>query len=143
MRLLKSLALVVVAALVVTACGGGSSSGSNASPSEVAKKFIKATMNFDFAESKQYVASDMLATYNEVYEQVMIQFESPEMKEYLELAKGLTKNVQIEIINEEIDGDNATVTLKMSGVMGMEENEEDLHLVKENGSWKINDAPKM
>ena len=139
-KLLKSLALVVAAALMMTACGGG---GGGATPSDVVKKFMEATTtDFDFAKAKQYVAKEHLASYDEV----MALLETPEMKAYMDAAKAAAQAaggqlVKIDVVNEEIDGDNAKVTVKMSS-MG-QEMEEVIPLIKEDGSWKINQRPNM
>ena len=135
MKLVKSLALVVAAALMMTACGGG---GSSSTPSEVVEKFMQATMEFDFAKAKQYVTKE----YQVAFDEIIAQFETPEMKAQIDIMKAATQTAKFEIINETFDGDNAaTVTVKVS-VMGIEQ-EDDMHLIKEDGSWKINQGPGM
>jgi ABC-type glycerol-3-phosphate transport system substrate-binding protein len=137
MKLLKSLALVVSAALMITACGGGSGS----TPSEVAKKFIEATSSFDFAKAKQYVTKEHQAAYDELNAKM----DSPEVKATMEMMKSFAANVKIDVVNEKIEGDNAEVTIKLGGMeaMGVPAQEQTIHLVKEDGAWKINENPGM
>jgi ABC-type glycerol-3-phosphate transport system substrate-binding protein len=132
MKLLKSLMLVVAAGLMLTACGGGSS----ASPSEVAKKFVEATVNLDFEEVKKYIAKEHFESIDKATKQL----ESPEAKAYLETYKALAKDVKVEVVSEEIseDGNSATVTLSYA-IMGQTQ-EQKLPLIKEDGAWKINEA---
>ena len=133
MRLLKSLTLVVAVALMVTACGGGGGE----TPSTVAKKCIEATMEFDFVKAKQYVSKE----YQAATDKLIDKFNKPELKEWIEQTRSAMKDTPIEVINEKIDGNNATVTVKFS-IMGRE-NKKDISLIKEDGSWKINEEPGL
>jgi ABC-type glycerol-3-phosphate transport system substrate-binding protein len=132
MKLLKNLVLVVAAGLMMTACGGG-----GATPSEVAKKAMEATFNFDSNALKDLVAKDLIPAV----EEAIAQQESEEGKAQIEMAKGFLKEAKFEVVGEEIaeDGNTATVTVKVSA-MGQED-EQTLNLVKEEGKWKLSALP--
>ncbi|MDR2653538.1 MAG: DUF4878 domain-containing protein [Prevotellaceae bacterium] len=134
MKLLKSLVLVVAAGLMMTACGGG------ATPSEVAKKVMDATLKFDFKEVKKYVAKDLVP----LVEQSIVQTETEEGKQMLEAYKALVKDVKVEVVSEEIaeDGNTAKVTVKTTTPTG-EVDEDTLSLVKEEGGWKVAKLPNV
>ncbi|MDR1553829.1 MAG: DUF4878 domain-containing protein [Prevotellaceae bacterium] len=133
MKLLKSLVLVVAAGLIMTACGGG-----GATPSEVAKKVMDATLKFDFNEVKKYVAKDIVP----LVEQSIAQTETEEGKQMLEMYKNLVKDVKVEVVSEEIaeDGNTAKVTLKTTSPTG-EVSEDTINLVKEEDGWKVKELP--
>jgi hypothetical protein len=127
MKLLKSLVLVVAAGLMIAACGGAST------PSDVVKKVLDAQASFDYGTVKKYVVKDLVPQIEEVEKQ----FESPEAKAAIEASKVLEGDQQVkyDVVKEEIDGDSAKVTVKMS-VAGREQ-EFTLPLVKEDGAWKV------
>ena len=129
MKFLKSLALVVAAGLIITGCGGGNT------PSAVAKKWMDACKNFDPASAKKYVSNDFQAKYDEAIEAM----EAPETKANLELAKSFMKDLKFNVSDEKIDGDVATVSITVS-FMGQEDSQV-VYLKKEDGTWKVNQAP--
>ncbi|MDR0420964.1 MAG: DUF4878 domain-containing protein [Prevotellaceae bacterium] len=133
MKLLKSLVLVVAAGLIMTACGGNASK-----PSDVAKKVMEATLQFDFKEVKKYVVKDLIPTV----EESIAQTETEEGKQMLAMYKSIMENVTFEVVGEEIaeDGNSAVVTVKVKGPAG-EEDEQAINLVKEDGAWKIDKLP--
>ena len=130
MKLLRSLAVVVAAMLMFTAYG------QDAKPSDVVKKFVEATVAFDFAAAKQYVIKEHQAKLDEV----IAQFEAPEAKAQIDEMKAVLESVggiKVDIVNEEIDGDSAKVTVQVSG--GGQSQEQVISLIKEDGKWKVND----
>lgn len=117
---IKLVAATVIAAVVLfTSCGGGASA-----PKDVAVKFAEAVGKADFDEAGKY-ASD-------------------ETKKGLDMMKAFAgmmpdslknKKVEFEVVEEKIDGDNATVTLKPKGG---NEKAETFKLTKVDGAWKVN-----
>ena len=131
MKLLKKIVFVVAAGLMLVSCGGASS------PSDVAKKFVEATKEFDFKEAKKYVAKE----YADAMDQIIEQFSSPEAQGYLKIFKETAKGTKVEVLGEKIseDGNSAVVTVKFE-MMGQSQ-EEELPLILEDGAWKINEKP--
>ena len=132
MKLLKSLILVVAAGLVMTACGGGASSDN---PTDVVKTYMDAQMGPDFATMKKCVAKDLIPTIDaqiEAYEAM-----TPEQKQQAEEYKKMTEQIKFEYEEAKIseDGNSATVTMKVD-FMG-QSMDNNISLIKEDGSWKI------
>lgn len=122
MRTSKTLiGLLMVALTFLAACGGGSPT-----PGTVAKNFLSAINDLNFEEAKQYATAesasmlDMLSGIMAMSEEEM---EKPEARE-------------INVTNEEIDGDNATVTYTTKDEEGNDV-EESIDLVKVDGAWKV------
>ena len=130
MKLLKTLVFVVAAGLMVTAYG---QDAKKLTPSDVVNKFYEAALTFDFANAKEYVSKN----FQEAYGEMVAKLEAPEVKEQLEVMKELTKDAKIEIVSEDIDEDNAVVTVKI--IMAEEEREDVIILIKEDDNWKINE----
>jgi len=106
-------------ALIPIGCGGGS-------PSGVVKSALMKANAGKYSEAHEYLSSEMQKA-----------FESGEMKKRLwdEITKqGTIKD--IEILKEEVRGEGATVSFKITYKDGsVVESEESL--VKEGGKWKV------
>ena len=134
MKLIKSLVLVFMASAMLISCGGGSSS----SPESVAENFYKAVMEFDFDKAAKYCTAESAASIKES-KKMMDQIPAEQLK----MIKEASKSNKMEVVGTEIseDGNTATVSLKISGIMGMGgEDTLPIKLEKENGEWKISDA---
>lgn len=125
LQLLAVLALAAFMALFAAGCGDDS-------PGDVVKEALEKTSDRDFDEVYDMFAKDSsMRKYNS-------------KEEYVENAK---KNMpegasisDIEILEEKIDGDNATVRFKATFKAPDEPDdtdEETAKLVKEDGEWKI------
>src|SRR5829696_4917349 len=110
--LLKASAIVMISFLV--ACSGNS-------PKSAAKKFLDKMNEMDFDGAKKYGTEDTGK---------MLDMLSGFAKMMPDSAK---KEVKTEITSEKIEGDKATCTYKEEGRDG----EQVLHLVKEDGKWKV------
>jgi hypothetical protein len=55
------------------------------------------------------------------------------------MMKTVAANLKIDVVDEKIEENNATVTVKITGLeaMGVPAQEQVIHLVKEDGAWKI------
>lgn len=129
MKLVKSLVLVVAAGLIIAACGGTST------PSDVVQKVLKAQTSLDFGTVKKHVVKDLVPQIEEAEKA----FETPEVKEAMERLKAAADQVKYDVVKEEIDGDNAKVTVKITALGQEQEQEQELiiPLVKEDGAWKV------
>lgn len=113
--------LVVALALFVAACGGG-----GAKPGDVAKNFLTAVNDLNFEEAKKYATAEsasMLDMMGGLMNMGGEEMEKPEPQE-------------ITITNEEVDGDNATVTYTTKDEEGNDV-EETIDLVKVDEEWKV------
>lgn len=127
---LKALMLAFAAATSMfffTACSD--------SPSEVVEEFAEAMKEIDLKEAKEYTTGDARKEITNMIEELE---KAPESMKAT-LMEGLKKELgdkmsRIEVVSEDIDGDNATVKVK---VMVVEE--EKITLKKVDGEWKIND----
>jgi hypothetical protein len=116
----KQLIAIFAAAVVIlsAACSGGDS------PKGVANEFLTSLNKMDFAKAKTMGTEetgkllDMLSSFSDMVPDSVKQKEA---------------NKKIEIVNEKIEGDNATVTYKTEG----SDKEETLKLVKADGKWKV------
>lgn len=112
---------MIALSLLVAACGGG-----GPTPSEVTKNFLTALQDLNFEEAKKYATAesasmlDMMAGFAEMGEG---QEEKP-------------PQAPVKIVEEKIDGDNATVTYETKNDQG-EMVQEQLSLVKVDGTWKV------
>ncbi|MDR2292344.1 MAG: DUF4878 domain-containing protein [Prevotellaceae bacterium] len=127
MKLVKSLVLVVAAGLIIAACGGTST------PSDVVQKVLKAQTSLDFGTVKKHVVKDLVPQIEEAEKA----FETPEVKEAMERLKAAADQVKYDVVKEEIDGDNAKVTVKITALGQEQEQELIIPLVKEDGAWKV------
>ena len=109
-------ASVFAAILLLTSCGGGASA-----PKDVTVKFLEATTKADFKEANKYASEETIKMLDMI-------------KAFASMKPDSVKNkkVEIEVIEEKIDGDNATVRYKQNG------KENAIKLVKIDGNWKVN-----
>ncbi len=121
MKTLKMLALAIcsAAALFLSACAD--------SPSDVVEKYKEAEANFDYAAMKNLTTGGFTEVV-EMGEAVYKAMSDADKKEVREAGKA----GKAEIIKEEVDGSNATVTIKENGIKS------NLLLIKVDGEWKIN-----
>jgi len=154
----KLTAILLFGLLVLSACstaGGGASS-----PSATVQGFADAVKAKDYDKFVDYLSNGTVEMFSGIFG-MMIEAakEDPEQKEEIETtfemsiedfekldsraqlalvfknvpeaSEGMNDIGDFEILNEVIDGDNATVTIKT------DDGEEDIPLVKEDGSWKV------
>ena len=107
--------LLPIAIVLFISCGGGDS------PKSVAENFLKAMNKMDFETAKKYGSEDTgrLLDMMSGFAQMIPDSAREEKK--------------VEIKDEIIDGDKATVTYTQSGEPG----EQTLDLVKIDGKWKV------
>jgi outer membrane lipoprotein SlyB len=113
--MLRVISGAVVVGLLVLACGGGAGS-----PEAAVKGFFDAMKDGDIDKALTYMPSAEI---------------TDDTRAGLEMAAAFIDMMEIEVVGSEIDGDKATVTVKMT-IMG-EETEEEIPLVLEGGSWKL------
>ncbi|MFH0894789.1 MAG: hypothetical protein V2A54_10165 [Bacteroidota bacterium] len=110
-KILKSLTVLVIAAVAFASCG------SSSSPKATAEKFLNHIQKKEYAEAKKLATKESEATID-----MMASFGS---------MGGEQKEAKIEMKDEKIDGDKATVNYVENG-----ENKT-LSLVKVDGDWKV------
>ena len=110
-KILKSLTVLVIAAVAFASCG------SSGSPKAVAEKFLNHLQKKEYAEAKKLATKESEATID-----MMASFGS---------MGGEQKEAKIEMKEEKIEGDKATVTYTENG-----ENKT-INLVKVDGDWKV------
>lgn len=105
------------------------------SPSEVVEEFADSMAEMDLEDAKEYTTgkarkeiNDMIDGLKEVPESMKAKFEEEFKKEMGD------KMSKIEIVSEDIDGENATVKVKYMVVK-----EDKVTLKKVDGEWKIDD----
>ncbi len=118
MKRTVSTLMLAAMTLVISSCGGGPQK-----PDEVAKAFLKAVNNEDFATAKEY--------------------STKETKQMLDMMKGMMekmgdkkkskKGKLEELKNTEVDGDKAVVTY----CCDKEGKDAKVHLKKVDGNWKV------
>jgi len=110
-------------------------STSSDNPSDVVKKIMDASMNFDFVAMKEYVTRELIP----IIEQQIVAFETmtPEQKAQTEEYKKFAEQMKFDVGEAEIseDGNFATVPVKVD-FMG-QSMDNNISLVKEDGKWKI------
>ena len=125
---LKALVLVAVAAVSMVFVAGCSDS-----PSEVVENFADAMADADLEEAKEYTTG---SARKEIIGMLEGLEQAPaSMKEKLleEVKKEMgSKMSNIEVVSEDIDGENATVKVKVTVIQ-----EEKVSLKKVDGDWKI------
>jgi len=119
----KILAVLGLAGLVIMACGGG---GGASTPEDAVTGFFDAMKSGDIDAMMQYAPE---AERGEITE---------EDREMFAAVAGMMESMELNVVGSEIDGDEAVVTVEIT-FMG-ETNEEEIDLMKENGSWVITDG---
>ena len=115
---------LVVAALALVGCGSGGGTSGASSPEKVTQAFWIASMTGNAATSWSLLSKEL---------QSRLKTEGAWAK------SGVTNSLgkgTIEVGKAKINGDTATVTMKVM-LNGAEITSEDVTLVKENGAWKI------
>ena len=114
------------------------SCGDASSPSNIAKKYIEATKNYDFKAAKEYIAKEYEAEMDRIDEQM----NTPEVQATVAAIRAAVKTpITRKVIDEKIskDGNSAIVTIRIEG-QG-ESYEEYLLMILEDGVWKVNENP--
>lgn len=119
----KILAVLGIAGLVIMACGGG---GGASSPEDAVTGMFDALKAGDIDGMMQYMPE---SERGEV---------SDEDKEMFQQMAGMFESMEVEVLGSEIDGETAVVMVNIT-FMG-ETSEEEVELMKENGSWVISDG---
>lgn len=131
---MRKLFLIAIVSMLFAACTGNSSN----SPTAVVNAFIDASKKGDFDGLKKHISQQDVKLL-EMGEKAMAMFDSTKknsLKEKMaEEFKEKTKDVKIEVGNEKINGDNATVDVT-STKDGKAETLP-FTLKKEAGEWKI------
>lgn len=112
--------------------------GGSGSPKGTVEAFIAAAKTGNMAEVKKYITKSDVSLL-EMAENMMTQFnpsQAAEMKEKMSKEfKEKTKDAKIDVKDEKIDGDKATVNVAF--VNDGKTEEHPFSLVKEDGVWKI------
>ena len=113
------LAVIVLVVVLVLVLGGGGDS-----PTEVVEDFLDSD---SCSEAEDLVSKDFIEAQGECDEDSLGSFND--------------EDIDIEVKNEEIDGDEATVDADLTAEFEGEETSQTLtfQLVKEDGDWKIDD----
>lgn len=129
-KIITGLALI----MVLYSCN----SGTNGSPKRTVAAFIEASKQGNIAEVKKYITKSD-ASLLEMGESFLAKLDpngAKDMKEKMSKEfKDKTKDAKIEIKDEKIDGDNATVDVEFTHD-GKSESRP-FSLMKEDGQWKI------
>lgn len=132
---MKRLTLIVCIAVLVATLGavvgcGGDGGGDGDTPSQVVEKYLEASFNLDVDTAYDLLSSADKQNVSKEEMQEMAGSTALEGFEY-----------DYEIVEETIEGDTATVSVKVSigdPESGQSEEFEDvINLVKEDGKWKI------
>lgn len=124
MRLIRNLTVVIFAAIMLAACGGGS-------PESVAESYVKAALTIDFKAAAKYSSKEHAADILEAMD--YMEEEAEELAEAKEGFVGIT----YKITEVDVEGDEATV--KFEFAKGDETSNGRLELIKEDGSWKVDE----
>ncbi|MEM7039709.1 MAG: hypothetical protein AAF570_22235 [Bacteroidota bacterium] len=117
-QILSKLAFSLMAVLLITGCGGSSSS-----PTETAKKFIKAIAEKDFNGAKAYATKQSGQMLDNLGKTASLFGGGDNM----DFGDG-----EVKMLREEIDGNKAAVYFQTDGG-----DEEFLNMMQENGDWKV------
>ena len=119
----KILAVLSIAGLALMACGGG---GGASSPEDAVNGMFAALKSGDIDAMVQYMPEDERSEITDM---------SDEEKEMVEGMLVMMSAIEYEIKGSEIDGDVAVVTIEISFMGEIEE--EEVELMLENGSWVV------
>ncbi len=118
----KIIAVLSIAGLALMACGGGGAS----SPEDAVNGMFAALKSGDIDAMVQYMPEDERSEITDM---------SDEEKEMVEGMLVMMSAIEYEIKGSEIDGDVAVVTIEISFMGEIEE--EEVELMLENGSWVV------
>jgi hypothetical protein len=128
--LLFCLVLAFTTLIAALGCGGNGGEPSE-SPSQVAEKYMQAS-----------IAGDANTAYNLLSSQDRQQITLEQMQQQAEAMKELLAQYSFRVGEETINGDEATVAITITGpdpeTGETAEETQSLPLVKEDGAWKIN-----
>lgn len=128
MKKIFSLAIMAVVMCLMASCGGSDT------PGNVAKKCMELTLNGNIKDLDKYLDLENPKT-KDAYESLckLIEFAGTEgLKEEINKKEGIKS---IEVVEENIDGENANVKIKITYGNG-EESSDDMDLVLKDGKWK-------
>ncbi|MDO5695454.1 MAG: DUF4878 domain-containing protein [Eubacteriales bacterium] len=128
-----AVAIIAVVVLLIVFLKGGGKAGTT--PEATVKAALTALKDADIKK-----VMDCTDISPEEREKVLAEMETPEMKLGMDLAKGLLKNMEFEILDSEDHGDGtATVSVKMKmSFMGNEEEKiDDMELIQKDGKWYL------
>ena len=111
--------------LILVACAGSS-------PSDTVKKFAMLANEAKYSEASKYLSKDAINLL-----QSPAGLGAGGMKKFMD---DITKNgtiTKIEVIKEEVRGESATVYTNTYYKSGQVDKNDEGHLIKENGKWKI------
>lgn len=155
----KLSALLVIAVFILSACSGGGAS----SPSATVEGFAQAIKDGDVKKAVDYMSDGTVENMSAMFDMfIEMAAEDPDAAAEMEKELGISidelkemeprerlaailENTgeedmfgemgEFEIVSEEIDGDEAVVTIKTG-----DGEEEEITLIKENGAWKLDIA---
>ena len=119
---MKKLTLLFSLFLIVVSC-------SSNSPKSVAVNFFEAISEGDFETAKKYGDTATNSLFD-----LVLAFGADKMKEEIEKNKD---KVKFEVTDEEIDGDEAKVTVKSTELESGKEETSIVQLKKIDGEWKV------
>lgn len=128
MRIFQTFLVALVALFFIGCSGGASAPSSSASPSDVLKTFVEASKKKDIAAVKQTLSKGSLELVGKAAEAQKTTADEL-------LARGNSDMIEgenPEISNEKIEGDTATVDVKVKTT-----GTDTIPFVKEDGTWKI------
>lgn len=120
----------VFAFVMLFASGCGSAPQEGATPAQTMKNYVEAGREMDVAKLRDAFSRNSLKEFDEEARRQNISVEE-NMKKMIDPAKAMTVN--IEMRNEKIEGDTATLEVK-NALVGEWET---VPFVKEDGRWKI------
>ena len=130
MKNIKTIMLIALASIILAGCGGKTDVSS---PKEIVEAVLNASINFDFETLKKHLAKNRLDRLEDDEREFSEDIESRD--DFLKVVK----DAKIKTLSEEIseDGQSATVVVQIKLKSEEEPFEKDIHLIKENGEWKM------
>jgi len=130
MKNIKTIMFIALASIILAGCGGKTDVSS---PKEIVETVLNASINFDFETLKKHLAKNRLDRLEDDEREFSEDIESRD--DFLKVVK----DAKIKTLSEEIseDGQSATVVVQIKLKSEEEPFEKDIHLIKENGEWKM------
>lgn len=116
------------------------SCGNSSSPEDVAEKYTKALMEYDFEVARTYATENFQASHNEVFS--AFQQRDENKKKVIEMVRSVMVDAKFNILEKKIDGDVAVITLSVQQ-KGSSFLERQVVLQKEDGVWKVNQKAEI